>query len=198
MITIDQGLPATPAGRKRWSRDDCKFLVNAGLLKGRYELLDGEIVTKMGQNGPHAIAVMFVIGYLLSVFPRLRVRTQATMEVREDDRITNRPEPDVVALRESFSRIPTGEQVLLAVEVSDTTQADDYGHKVSLYARAGVQEYWVLDLQRRVLVAFREPAGDEWQVRAEYAEGETLAPLCAPDSSIAVADLLPPADLPTE
>jgi Uma2 family endonuclease len=166
---------------------------DAGRLKGRYELLDGEVIVKMGQNGPHAVGVMRLIAYCLSLFPSGdRVRTQATMEVREEDRVTNRPEPDVLVLREGVgSVIPHGGDVLLAVEVSDTTQGDDYGVKLHLYARAGVAEYWVLDLPRRVLVAFRQPDGERWQVRQEFAEADSVAPLVAPDRLARVADLLP-------
>ncbi len=184
---------ATPSRRKRWSRDECKFLENAGLLKGRYELLDGEIILNMGQNSPHAMTVMNVIAYLLSLFNKERVRTQTTMEVRPDDRVLNRPEPDVYLLREVIlAGVPQGEDVLLAVEVSDTTQAEDYGHKVALYARAGVAEYWVLDLARRVLVVFRSPQRGEWLVRDEYAESDSVAPLTMPNSPISVDQLLPP------
>lgn len=185
-------LPATATGRKRWSRDDCRFLENAGLLKGRYELIDGEIIVKMGQNPPHAMAVMRVIAYLLRFFHDDNLRTQATMEIRPEDRFANRPEPDVAALREITEAVPTGEDIVLAVAVSDSTQADDLGRKVGLYARAGVAEYWVLDLQRRVLITFRTPQGEEWQARSEYAETDTIAPLAAPESSVLVADLLPP------
>jgi hypothetical protein len=67
--------PATVNGRKRWSREDCAFLENAGFLQGRYELLDGEIVVKTGQNPPHAIAVMRVIAYCLPLFGPECVRT---------------------------------------------------------------------------------------------------------------------------
>jgi len=185
--------PATPSRRKRWNRDECKFLENAGLLKGRYELLDGEIILNMGQNSPHGMAVMEVIAYLLRLFTTKRVRTQATMEVRQDDRVLNRPEPDVFLLREVvYTGAPTGEDVLLAVEVSDTTQTEDYGHKVGLYARAGVAEYWVLDLARRVLVVFRSPQRGEWLVRDEYAQDASVAPLTAPHAPISVSELLPP------
>lgn len=186
-------LPATPTGRKRWSRDECQLLENAGLLKGRYELLDGEIILSMGQNSRHANAVSLVFAYLLGLFGALRVHCQATMEVREDDRILNRPEPDVALLREVIlTGVPQGEDVLLAVEVSDTTQSDDYGPKVTLYAHAGVAEYWVLDLARRVLVVFRSAQRGEWLVRDEYPEDAQVAPLTAPHALVAVADLLPP------
>jgi Uma2 family endonuclease len=182
----------TPDGRKRWRRDECDYLENARLLTERYELLDGEIISKMGQNSPHAITVMRVIAYLLRLFATDNVRTQATMEVHADDRITNRPEPDVIALREAVTRIPEGQDVLLAVEVSDTTQYDDFGHKVRLYARAGVAEYWVLDLTRRLLVVFRDPRGDDWLTRIEYTETDTIAPLAASRAVVAVSELLPP------
>ncbi|HVK02213.1 MAG TPA: Uma2 family endonuclease [Armatimonadaceae bacterium] len=184
-------LKPTPDGRKRWTRSEVTWMENAGLLTGHYELLNGEIISKTGQNRPHARAVMKLIAFLLALFGDERVQTQATMEVREDDRPLNRPEPDVLVLREGTDRTPIGHEVLLAVEVSDTTQRDDFGPKVGLYARAGVEEYWVLDLTRRVLVAFRRAEDGEWRERAEFAEGDSAAPLCAPGSLIRVADLLP-------
>lgn len=193
MIHQPSAPSAAPSRRKRWTRDECKFLENAGLLKGRYELLGGEIVINMSQNSPHGMAVMRIIAYLLSLYGTDRIRTQTTMEVQADDRVLNRPEPDVFLLREIvYTGAPAGEDVLLAVEVSDTTQADDYGHKVALYARAGVAEYWVLDLEKRILVVFRSPQRGEWLVRDEYAEDAQIAPLTMPNNPIAVADLLPP------
>jgi Uma2 family endonuclease len=165
-------------------------LERAGLLHGRYELINGEIIVKMGQNRPHALAVSLLLAWLFSLFGAHRVQTQATMEVREDDRVTNRPEPDVLVLREPVDRVPTGGDALLAVEVSDTTQGDDLGFKVGLYARAGVEEYWVLDLSRRVLIAFRESRDGEYVRRDEFTENDTIAPLCAPDNPTRVADLI--------
>jgi Uma2 family endonuclease len=187
-------LPTTETGRKRWSRQEVDFLENSGLLNGHYELIDGDIITKMGQNPPHAITVMRLIAYLLRFFTPDCVRTQATMEVYEEDRPANRPEPDVVVLREAVMRIPTGEDALLAVEVSDTTLADDLGRKVSLYARAGVSEYWVVDLSKRVIVVYRTPEGDGWLSRTEYSELDSLTPLAAPEATIPIAELLPPSD----
>ncbi|MDX1931644.1 MAG: Uma2 family endonuclease [Capsulimonadales bacterium] len=185
-------VPPTASGRKRWTRDDVAFLSNAGLLNGRYELIDGELIDKMGQNRPHALAVSLVLSYLYLRFGPRRVQTQATMEVREDDRLTNRPEPDAVVLRTEIDRNPEGTDVLLAVEISDTTAADDLGFKVGLYARAGVAEYWVLDLNRRLLIAFRQPDATtgEWRERYERREGDTIAPLSMADHPIALADLL--------
>jgi hypothetical protein len=92
--------------------------------------------------------------------------------------------------RNLVDRVPTGADALLAVEVSDTTQGDDLGFKVSPYARAGVEEYRVLDLSRRVLVAFRESRDGEYTRRDEFAENDTIFPVCVPDSPVRVADLI--------
>jgi Uma2 family endonuclease len=183
-------LPPTPTGRKRWTRDDCTFLERAGLLTGRYELIDGEIIVKTGQNRPHALAVSLLLAWLFSLFGARRVQTQATMEVRADDQGTNRPEPDVLVLREPTDQVPTGEDALLVVEVSDSSQADDLGFKVDLYARAGVEEYWVLDISRRRLVAFRTSQNGTYTQRDEFDEGETVAPFCTPENPMRVADLI--------
>lgn len=193
VMTADETLPATANGRKRWTRANVEFLERSGLLPGRYELLDGEIVSKMGQNRRHARAVMRVIAYLLGIFGTERIQTQATMEVRKDDQITNQPEPDFVVLREAIDRNPNGTDVLLAVEISDSTQGDDLGHKVALYARAGIAEYWVLDVAAGKLFVFRQPDAEngEWNDKPEFTAGDTVAPLSAPDSPVLVGSLLP-------
>jgi Uma2 family endonuclease len=89
------------------------------------------------------------------------------------------------------NRPPRGDESRLVVEVSDTTQGDDFGFKVGLYARAGVSEYWVLDLNRRLLTVIRNSDGAAWQGREEYAETATVTPLSAPDNPVLVATLLP-------
>jgi Uma2 family endonuclease len=139
---------------------------------------------------------MRLLGYLIATFGTDRLQTQATMEVADEDRITNRPEPDAVVLSDDPRRNPTGGDVLLVVEVSDTTAADDFGVKVGLYARASVAEYWIVDLNRRRLVTYRDPADGAYRAHPEFYAGDAVAPLCAPDSPVAVADLLPPADFP--
>ena len=180
----------TTTGRKRWSRDEVKKMEEAGFLAGRYELLNGEIISKMGQNAPHSAAVMYVIAYLLSVFGRTRVRTQATMEVRKNDKISNRPEPDVFVLREALKRVAKGTDVLLVVEISDTTLQDDLDTKKTLYARAGVAEYWVLNVTNRRLFVFRNPQGDGWDDPLEFGPNDTVSCLAASDASVLVSELL--------
>lgn len=181
--------------QQRWTRDDCVSQESAGRLPGRYELIDGNIVVKSGETAPHSVAVMRVIAAVLPLFGPERVRAHFTIEVAADDQKTNLPEPDVLVLHAGADgdRVLPGSDVALIVEVSDTTQCDDFGFKVGLYARAAVAEYWVLDLPRCASIAFRNPdaTAGAWTDRREFTESEGGACEAAPDRVVAVAALLP-------
>lgn len=179
-----------PSGRLLLTREACAFLENSGLLEERYELIEGEIISKV-QNYPHSESLSLVFAYVLSLAESPRfVRSQATLEIRESDRKVNRPEPDVLWLREPVRRVAHGTDVLLLIEVSDTTQDTDINRKPALYARAGVFEYWVLDLERGQLTVFRQNNGEGWESIQELGEEAWVAPLYAPEKSIRVGDLL--------
>ncbi len=189
-------LPAAlPTHRKRWTQEQCDYLERSGLLPARYELIDGEVVERVGQNKPHAFSVTRAMAWLLGVFGADLVVTQATMEVRGPDEQFNRPEPDVFVLSESptlDARPHEAADVRLIVEVCDTTQHDDLRLKPGLYARAGVAEYWVLDLPTRRLIAHAGPQDGAYTQILAYSEDESLSPASAPNASIRVGDLLPP------
>ena len=180
-----------PSGRLLLTRDACTFLENSGLLEERYELIEGEIISKV-QNYPHSDSVMLCIAYVLSLADgnTRHVRSQATLEIRESDQKVNRPEPDVFLLREPVRRVAQGQDVLLLIEVTDTTHETDLNRKPALYARAGVTEYWVLDLERGQLTAFRQNNGEGWDSKQEFGEESQIAPLCAPGKNIRIGDLL--------
>jgi Uma2 family endonuclease len=193
--------PAIPAlmeslpNRKRWTRTDCDFLVRAGLLEDEYELLDGEIIIKVGQNQPHAITVSRTVFFLMGIFGPDRVQTQATIEVAAGDQATNSPEPDVTVLALpafELNRTPSGNDLLLAVEVSDSTLRDDLRTKAVLYARAAIPEYWVIDIPSRRLIIHTDPTADGYGNILAYQENENIAPQVAPERSVRVIDLLAP------
>jgi Uma2 family endonuclease len=77
-------------------------------------------------------------------------------------------------------------------EVSDTTLRFDRTTKATLYARAGIREYWMLDLAGRSLYVHRNPGADAYAEIVQYGPGEEVAPLARPESSVRVADLFPP------
>lgn len=191
---ISAGEP-TP-NRKRWTRRDCEFLVNNGLLVGRYELIDGEIISKMGQNAPHSFVINRFNGRLIRLFGEDFVRIQSPIDVADADRNTNDPEPDAAVTRGPATdyavRQPGPQDVLLVVEVADTTLRYDTTTKAALYARAGIPDYWVVDVNGRRLLMHRSPQNGVYQSVVEYAEGESVAPLENVQASVMVGDLLPP------
>lgn len=182
---------------KRWTRRECDFLRENGLLTERYELIDGEIISKMGQKPPHAYVVSVLMDWLISLFGSLHVRIQSSINIGDADPELNDPEPDAVVTAQPAiayaERHPGPADLLLAVEVSDTTLRFDLRNKALLYARAGIAEYWVADIAGRRFVAHRQPAPEGYREVLEYAEEELLSLSARPDAAARVADLLPPA-----
>ena len=157
---IQPDLP--PSQRRLWTRDDCKFLVANGLLTGRYELVNGDIVDKMGQNPPHAYVVMLLNAWLVSVFGGLYVRIQLPINVAAADSVINEPEPDAAVLNrpalDFVTHTPDPEDVSLLIEVADSSHDYDLKTKAALYARAGVREYWVIEINERRLYVHQNPS----------------------------------------
>lgn len=178
--------------RKIWTREECQASECAGLWQGQhYELVEGELIDKMGKNMPHVFGVRRVRRFLEQAFGWERVLSEAPIGVAREDLRTSEPEPDVYVLREARSsgRQPGPADLVLVVEVSDTTLAFDTTVKAGLYARAGIVEYWALDLNGRRLIVHREPSGSVYKSVVAYGESESVAPLAA-QREVAVADLL--------
>lgn len=167
-------------------------MVAVGLIPDphRWELYDGQLWEKMPQKSPHVWGVTLAFRAMAKIFGLENVNQQMPVHFEGRDS----PEPDVVVMR-NYSDHPTAGQVLLVIEVSDTSLADDLGRKAAVYARHGVSEYWVLDLNRRGLVVHRGPRGEGWGEIARLSETERVAPLAAPDRAVSVASLLARPDL---
>jgi Uma2 family endonuclease len=137
----------------------------------RVELLDGELVWMSPINDPHAACVK----RLNHLFNR-RYADQVLVSVQDPIRIEryDEPQPDVALLKPQpdfyASATPTPADILLLVEVADTTLRTDLGRKARIYASGGVAEYWVVDLNNRVVYVHRSPA------RGTYTERQVLAP----------------------
>jgi len=181
------------AGAFRFTRDHLDRLENSGILPGKYELLDGEIIDKMGQGIGHRRAVMAYIAWLIDVFGKEYVQTQAPVDVSPEDNPTNAPEPDVCVLNQpvgSFPSNPPAAAIALLVEVGDATLADDLSKKASLYARAGVVEYWVHDVQNQMLHVHRLPLdGIYGSITTIPVDGQVAA-LAHPDRPVRLSHLL--------
>ncbi len=189
-----RGIPPVPPRRKRWTRDECAVLEAAGAFADQHvELIDGELIDKMGKNGPHILVVELIRQWLFSVFGAGFVLQEAPIDVRAADNRINEPEPDAIALKRHMRTFvesrPGPADLHLVVEVSDSTLYSDLTTKAALYARAGIPEYWVVDIAGRRLVAHREPNGGIYSDVQVHGENEDVAPLSSPMSNLRIGEL---------
>lgn len=184
--------------RKRFNRSEVERMLDADVFKGqRFELIDGDLIDKMGQKPAHAYVIQLVMNWLASFLGTKVVRVQLSILASGEDRETSVPEPDLAVLAEMKSeyqhRHPAGNEMRLVVEVSDTTRAFDLSRKAVLYAKSGVPEYWVVDLTRRMVVIHRQPDGEQYRHIQMFAEDE-LVSMEGREERIRVGDLLPDRD----
>jgi len=191
-------IASRPLPRKRFTRSEVRQMLDAGFFAGqRFELIDGDLIDKMGQNPPHTNAIEICMALLMEIFGIRLVRVQMPIEVGSADREHSEPEPDLAVLaarKPDFAhRQPNGYELTLAVEVADTTLRHDALRKRDLYARADVPEYWVLDLNGRRLIVHRQLDAErgEYASIQSYAEAEAVSLNSPAGHTIAVSSLLP-------
>ena len=184
---------AVPVSRRLFTVSEYERMAVAGILgeDDRVELIEGEIV-RMAAIGPRHAASVKRLNRLLE--PRFGDRTLIGVQDPVQLDAHSEPEPEISLLRPRpdlyASGHPTPADILLLVEVADTSLEYDRGVKVPLYARAGVSEVWLVDLLADVLVVYRDPSPEGYRLVRTVRRGETLAPLAFPDRPLAADDLL--------
>ncbi len=174
-------------------------MTEMGFFDGkRVELIEGEVFEMSAMGRPHVWAVKRTAKLLEGIFePGWFVQTQAPLRFGR----RSEPEPDVAVVKGEMEDYPTEHPTTadLVIEVSDKTLYYDRKKKASLYAKAGIQDYWILNLKKDQLEIFRRPIPDaDAKYGFKYAdmrivvEGESASPLVKPDAAIAVAEMLPP------
>ncbi|MBI2219486.1 MAG: Uma2 family endonuclease [Candidatus Rokubacteria bacterium] len=182
----------------RMTRTRYERLVDAGIFgrSDRVELLDGLLVAREPQGSLHAMAVGLARAALERAFGRgYHVREEKPVALDE----LSEPEPDVVVVRGRLRDYRTHpSNPLLVVEVADTSLTLDRVRKGALYARAGLADYWIVNLVDEVLEVYREPVrtpsrrgGWKYASVRLLKRNATIAPLAAPRARIRVAALLP-------
>ena len=166
-------------------------LVNVGLLHedDRVELIGGRLVA-MEPIGSRHFSVVTELHRLLvrSVGERARVGVDAPIELSDD----NEPQPDLALLRPRadryFKSLPRAADVLLLIEVADSSLRYDRTEKMRLYAKHGIPEYWVVDVELRRLTVFLDPGEDGYRTEKDLDEGVIRAAL-VPEVEIRLQDL---------
>ena len=186
-----------PLTARRWRRDEYDRLVELGILQGEpIELIGGQLLVAEPQGPYHASAISAVDYAIRAVLPPgWMVRLQAPVWLDDE----SEPEPDLAVVpgqprdyRDAHPIRPT-----LAVEVSESSLGFDRERKGSLYARAGVPDYWIVNLVDRVVEVYRDPTPDPaaafgWRYRSvqRLTAPATVALFRLPSAAVAVADLL--------
>ena len=182
-----------------WTRVEYDQLIARGSFHPdeRLELLGGQLVVREPQGSRHAVAIELAHRALERAFgPAWRVRMQLPVALEAD----SEPEPDlsVVAGDPRASLLSHPADPVLIVEVAETSLTFDREHKGSLYARAGVMDYWIVNLVDRQLEVYRDPVaaplapfGWQYGQRQALAASGAISPLAVPSASISIADLMP-------
>ncbi len=147
--------------RRRFSVAEVEAMQRAGLLEDeRFELIDGEIVSVQAKNFPHERVKLALMETLVAALPRpWRVGVETTLYLDDDTLV----DPDISILPRALDTDKArGPDIALVIEVAASTLAKDRGPKARLYARCGVSEYWVIDVEGARTIRHRGPVGEEW------------------------------------
>ena len=184
---------------RRWTRLEYDHLIELGVFRPeeRLELLDGLLVVREPQGSRHAAAIRRVIAALRHALGSAwQIDSQLPIALDDD----SEPEPDVsvVPLEPSGYKDAHPSHAVLIVEIAESSYRTDREFKTGLYARAGILDYWIVDVPHDTLEVHREPeawaeAPYGWRYRSVSVlrPPASVAPLVAAQSPIRVADLLP-------
>ena len=195
VLALPKRTAATPL---RWTVAEFHRVRATGAFGGRRPVLLRGILWEQGEmNPPHADAILVGTEALRAAFgPNWTIRVQLPLVLSQD----TDPLPDFAVVpggvRANLGGHPT--TAALVVEVSDTTLDTDVTEKAELYATAGIADYWVVDVDGRKLLVFRDPVplpaglgATVYRTRHTFADTDAVSPLAVPTATVRVADLLP-------
>ena len=179
--------------KKLFTVDEYDTMIKAGVFDGkeRVELIEGEFVKKMTQGDLH-IGCINRLTYLLVPI----LLNEAIVTIQNAVRINtfSAPEPDVAILRFRKDFYSTGkarpEDILLLIEVADTTVRSDRQIKIPLYARAEVPEVWLVNLPRKIVEVYTEPKNGKYQIVRKAGKSEILRPQMIAELNVKVSEII--------
>lgn len=175
------------------STDEYGALVARGFfsrLRGRFELIDGEL-RQMNPAGPvHDDLIAYLTRWSIRNIDQdqMQVRVQSGLCLTD---LASQPEPDVVWVkaRRYLSAHPRANDVLLLIEVANTSLDFDSTEKARLYSAAGISEYWIIDVLAKTVVVHRDCGRDGYQTIETHRPGDRVAPLIVASAILEIADL---------
>ena len=161
-------------------------MIGAGVFdqrrRQRLEFVRGEIRDMAPIGSPHEEIVDRLTVWSIESLPKARVRVRVQNSIGLPT-LESAPEPDLawVVQRDYSGRRPTAEDVLLVIEVAETSLAYDTGEKAELYGAAGIGDYWVIDVAGRAIEVRREPVGGRYRSLKTFTGEEEVHPLAMPE-----------------
>lgn len=172
-----EGLP-----RRRFTVAEVEAMVAAGVMDEdeRVELIGGELVPMSPKGNHHEVVKIALLDRWYRARPEhVRLAPETTFRLSEDTYL----EPDVVIYPRAIGLAGiAGANVLLVVEIADSSLHYDIGRKAALYASFGIRELWVVDAVRLTTRIFREPAANGYRNARDFAASDRLVPLVAPEA----------------
>lgn len=186
---------ATELARWHFTVDDYHRMVESGILteNDRVELIDGEIV-QMSAVGPRHVSSLREVTRLLYelAMPNISISVQDPIQLDE----RSEPVPDLTVLRahagEYVNALPTSDDIILVIEVSDTTLSYDRNVKLPLYASGNIPEAWIIDLPGQAIERHSEPVEDSYRVVSRVGRGRQLASSMPPRLILRTDDIIGP------
>ncbi|MDA0268372.1 MAG: Uma2 family endonuclease [Cyanobacteria bacterium] len=197
MTAVNVPIPKSQS-LKQWTVEDYHRMADLGLLDPteRTELLAGQVTLMAAKGTPHVTALRLLATQLDSLLANEPVFVSTQDPIQLDNR--SEPEPDLALIQGTVldyaDQHPRPEQVVLVVEVADSTLRQDCEVKDKLYAQAGIADYWVVDLPHRQLHIFRDPTPTGYTRHLILTEPNFVAPLAFPNCRLALMVILPPAN----
>jgi Uma2 family endonuclease len=181
-----------------WTRSEYYKMAEIGLFEGKHvELIEGQVIEMSPMGTLHATAVALSGRALENAFVKgYFARWQMPLDAGE----ISEPEPDIAIIEGDVRQFRNAhpQTAVLIVEVAETSLGYDRAEKASLYAKVGIADYWILNLNDMRLEVHRGPMRDPSQLFGFgygevtiIGENELASPLAKPEIQIAVADLLP-------
>jgi Uma2 family endonuclease len=182
---------AVPIQKRSVTVDELERAWEAGAFspEARLELVHGEIVEMTPIGDRHALCVIWLCDLLAGLRPKGILSPQNPLRLSPE----SVPQPDAVVFRrrpDFRARPPRAEDVLLVVEVADSSLSYDRKQKIPLYAEHGIPEAWLVDLTSDTLFVYRRPSPEGYRDVRAYRREESISPEAFPESRFAVAEIL--------
>ena len=178
-----------PDRRRLFTVDEVLAMQRAGVFEDerKFELIEGELILMQSKLNRHELYKNHLVRAFYRLLPsEVEPWVEPTLYLPP----RNAPDPDIMLFPRGRSiEDLKPEEVYLVVEVADSSLRIDLGLKARIYARAGIREYWVVDVQGRRIVVHRGPAGEIWSEARVIGPTEPIAPLGFPEAVIRLADL---------